>query len=253
MTPTEAREALETARTEAEQARGLVAALTERVRDGDDDVTGAEINAQRQLAELAELRVTGAERKLDAALKADRHARCTEAVQKARALLEADDVRPVVEAVATIRMAVAQLADAVNARNAAIADAGSRLENLNEELAREAGTQGQPGWPLFDQYRARGNRVHVLVDDPKAARRSATSLSTIDLACAALSTVLYSDPNTMHYAERLRMPHSLVRQLGEDVPGLADAWRATAEEWAALHSTGHTRGSEQGRAPRREG
>ncbi|MFD6972186.1 hypothetical protein [Streptomyces sp. NPDC059949] len=250
MTPTEARTALDTATVEAEQARNLVAALAERVREGDEDVTGDQLAAQRQLAEFAELRVSGAERKLTNAIKADRHARCTQAVQTARGLLDADDTRPVVDAVTAIRTAVAQLVDAVSARNADIAAAGSLLEVLNDELGREAGTLGQRGsWPLFEQYQARGSRTHISVRDPEAGGRSATALSAIDLACAALSTVLYADPNTRHYAERLRLPHSVVRQLGDDVPGLAAAWRATPEEWASLGTTAHTRGSEQGRAP----
>ncbi|MGW2580635.1 hypothetical protein ACWCYZ_04725 [Streptomyces virginiae] len=254
MTPTEARTALDTATSEAEQARSLVAALTERVREGDEDVTGEQLAAQRQLAEFAELRVTGAERKLTNAIDADRHARCTEAVETARRLLDADDTRPVVDAVTAIRTAVVQLVDVVSARNADIEAAGSRLELLNDELGREAGTLGERGsWPLFDQFQARGDRSHILVRDPKAGGRSATALSTIDLATAALMTVLCGDPNTMHFGERLRLPHDTVRALGEVVPGLADAWRTTPEEWAALHTTGQTRASQQGRDPRREG
>ncbi|MER6484105.1 hypothetical protein ABT264_11255 [Streptomyces virginiae] len=250
MTPADARQALETARTEAAEAHDTVEALAERVRDGDDRVTPEELAGQRSLAELAGLRVEAAERKLATAIEADRHARCTQAAQAARDLLRADDTAPVVEAVTAIRAGLAQLVEAVNARNARIEAVGGNLDALNAELAQAAGTLGMRGsWPLFDQYQVRGDRNHIAARDPKAGGRSATALSAIDLACAAVATVLYSDPNTMRYGDRLRIPSSLVRQLGEDVPGLADAWRATPEEWAALHTTGHTRGSEQGRSP----
>ncbi|QQM42815.1 hypothetical protein [Streptomyces liliifuscus] len=253
LTPEQAQERLETARTEAAEAAALIEELAERVREG-EDVTAEQLGAQRQLADLASLRVTAAERKLADAVKADRHARCTKAVEDARSLLDADDTAPIVDAVVTIREGVARLVDEVNARNARIDSAGSKLEALNGELSKAAGTLDDPGaWPLFDRYRARGDRRHITMRDPERGQGSVSSLSSIDLACAALLTTLSGDPNTVHLGARLPMPDSVVRQLGEKIPGLADAWRATPEEWAqARNTTAQTRGSQQGREPLRE-
>ncbi|WP_406488997.1 hypothetical protein [Streptomyces phaeochromogenes] len=254
LTPDEAREQLETARREALEASALIEELTERVRAG-GDVTAEQLGGQKQLADLAELRVTAAERKLADAIEADRHARCAKAVEDARALLVADDTAPIVDAVVVIRDGVARLVDEVNARNSRIDSAGSTLERLNNELSQADGTLDDPGaWPLFAEYQARGDRRHISVRDPKRGQLSVSSLSSIDLACAALLTALSGDRNTMHLGDRLPMPDSVVRQLGQSVPGLADAWRATPEEWARAHNTtAQTRGSQQGREPLSEG
>ncbi|GBQ01036.1 hypothetical protein SSP531S_24660 [Streptomyces spongiicola] len=250
-TPDQARETLDTARREANEARALVETLADRVRDGDTTVTADQLGGQKQLADLAQLRVEAAERKLQSAIAADRHARCTAAVKAARDLLDADTTAPLVDAVTAVRAAVAGLVAAVSARNDGIAAAGTALETLNQELSLEAGTLGQPdARPLFEQYRARGDRRHLFVGDAGRGARSATALSTIDLVCAAVTTVLITDPNSRHLSDRMRLPDSVVRQLGETVPGLADAWRVSAEEWLKMrNTTAHTRASQQGRAP----
>ncbi|MFE5296409.1 hypothetical protein [Streptomyces sp. NPDC056632] len=138
-----ARAALETAQREAEEARALVGALAERVRDGDDAVTGADINAQRQLAEFAELRVTAAERKLAAAVDAHRDARARAAAERIRALVAEDSTDALCDAAQAVVTAVRALVRAADERADAIRAVAIEGVALNEELGR---TQDDP-WP----------------------------------------------------------------------------------------------------------
>ncbi|MER6252906.1 hypothetical protein ABT224_16250 [Streptomyces sp. NPDC001584] len=134
MTPDEAREGLDTARTEAEQARDLVADLAERVREGDEDVTGEQILAQRQLAELAGLRVEAAERKLAAAVGADRDARAKAIGAAARKLISTDDTQPVIDAVRDAVAALEHLLAVTATRTARIHEVAEQAVRINDEL-----------------------------------------------------------------------------------------------------------------------
>ncbi|MFE1344714.1 hypothetical protein [Streptomyces sp. NPDC058757] len=133
---TAARTALETAQREAEEARTLVDTLAEGVRDGAEDITGADIAAQRQLAELAGLRVTAAERKLKDAVAADLDARAQAAAGRVRALVAADSTTALCDAAQDVVAAVQALVRVADERASAIRDVAAEGVRLNEELGR---------------------------------------------------------------------------------------------------------------------
>ncbi|MCX4557954.1 hypothetical protein OHA02_17300 [Streptomyces phaeochromogenes] len=136
LTPDEAREALDTARTEATEAAGLVESLAERVREGDPDVTAEQLGAQRQLADLAQLRITAAERKLDAAQKADLDARARATADRIRDLVADDTAEPILDAVRAVMDAARLLVKVSDERHAAIRDVATEGVALNDELGR---------------------------------------------------------------------------------------------------------------------
>ncbi|MFB7936048.1 hypothetical protein [Streptomyces sp. NPDC056049] len=247
---TAARTALETAQREAEEARALVETLAERVRDGAEDITGADIAAQRQLAELAGLRVTGAERKLAEAVKVDRDARCKRTVEAARALLAADSTAPILDAITAIRESVARLMAAVDSRNESIKAVGTQIAALDSELVASGAGDSLP---LYRLYGGRGNAKHITVRDPDRGVLSADFLHVADLASSAVVSVLTAHPESRQMGERFPMDARAVRKVSEAVPGLADAWRCTDAEWQAMDSTGRHRAAIHGRQPLPEG
>ncbi|WP_328846086.1 hypothetical protein [Streptomyces sp. NBC_00258] len=147
-TPDEAREALDTASREATEAAGLVESLAERVRDGDPDVTAEQLGAQRQLADLAQLRITAAERKLDAAQKADLDARARATADRIRDLVADDTAEPILDAVRAVMDAARLLVRVSEERHAAIRDVAIAGVHMNEELGRSH----ENPWPSRDRY-----------------------------------------------------------------------------------------------------
>lgn len=136
LTPAQAREQLETARREAAEATSLVTELADRVRDGDTDVTAEQMAGQKQLAELAQLRITAAERKLAAAVSADLDARARATADRARALVDEDSTAPVLDAVRAVAGAVRTLMQVSADRHDAIRQVATEGVLMNEELGR---------------------------------------------------------------------------------------------------------------------
>lgn len=147
-TPAEAREQLDTARTEATEAAALIETLAERVRDGDTDVTAEQMAGQRQLAELAQLRVTAAERKLTAAQSADLDARARAVADRIAALVDEDSTAPILDAARTVMTAVQALVSVSEERHATIRDVAVDGVHMNEELGRSSNDP----WPSRDRY-----------------------------------------------------------------------------------------------------
>lgn len=135
LTPAQARQQLDTAQREADEARGLVEDLRERVRNG-DDVTAEQLGSQQQLAELAQLRVTAAERKLKAALAADVDARAHATADRIRDLVADDSTEPILDAVLAVTGAVRALLRVTGERHAAIRQVAVEGVAVNEELGR---------------------------------------------------------------------------------------------------------------------
>jgi hypothetical protein len=248
MTPAEARTALDTARTEAEQAAELIEALAERVRGGDDDVTAEQIASQRQLAELAELRVTGAERKLAAAEATDRDARAKAIATAARKLISTDDTQPVIDAVRDAVAALEHLLAVAATRTARIHEVAEQAVRINEELksvataaveaegkAELAEGRGIPIWYAADDpwpttaygFRAQTFPAHVAV----IGEGTAGAVRPGRMAAAVLALAL--DGNRSLAAETREVFNApfehVIGRLQADVPGLAEALRQPVE------------------------
>lgn len=227
MPPVEARTALDTARSEAEQAAELIEALAERVRAGDDDVTAEQIASQRQLAELAELRVTGAERKLAAAEAADRDARAKAIGTAARKLISTDDTQPITDAVRDAVAALEHLLDVTATRTARIHEVAEQAVKVNEEL-KSADPAAGP-WPSTAYgFRGQTYPAHVAV----MGEGTAGAVRPGRMAAAVLAMALNGDRSLAAEArEVFNAPFEhVIERLNAEVPGLADAIRATREE-----------------------
>lgn len=226
-TPTEARTALDTARTEAEQAAELIEALAERVRGGDDDdVTAEQIASQRQLAELAGLRVTGAERKLAAAEATDRDARAKATAAAARKLLAQDDMQPLHDAVKAAVEAMEHLVTTTTARTERIHALAAQAVGLNEELKTVDPAAGP--WPSSAYgFRAQTFPAHVAV----IGEGTATAVRPGRMAAAVLALALAGNRSMVaEVREVFNAPQEhVIERLQADVPGLVEALRQSTE------------------------
>ncbi|KJY18389.1 MULTISPECIES: hypothetical protein [unclassified Streptomyces] len=244
MTPAEAREALDTARTEAEQARGLVADLAERVREGDEDVTGEQILAQRQLAELAGLRVEAAERKLAAAVGADRDARAKAVAAAARKLISQDDMQPVYDAAKAAVEALQHLVAVSTARTERIKAVSVEAVIINDELkavARAAAAAGMtPGGAMPIRYEAeepwpsaaygfRGQTFPPTVT--VLGEGTATAVRPGRMAASVLALALTDDRQLAGEAREVFNASfsSTIERLMAEVPGLDEVLRKPAQ------------------------
>ncbi|MEU8891143.1 hypothetical protein [Streptomyces sp. NPDC048442] len=248
MTPAAARAALDTARTEAQQARALVDALAEQVRSGDETVTAEQISTQRELADMADLRVTAAERKLTAAVDADLDARATATGDNIRALVAEDSTQPLITAVKAVMTAVQTLVQAAAAREATIREAAHEGASLNREL----GWSPDDPWPSRQYgFMAQSTEpVNVLaVDQGRAVATPAGELLGIALAAALVG----QDGARTTAADLMTSMPGAVPNRAVGVPGLVDALRLSPEEWQALDARARSDAHGQGRQPITEG
>ncbi|MFJ3978358.1 hypothetical protein [Streptomyces sp. NPDC090021] len=226
MTPAEAREALDTARSEAAEAHATVEALAERVRDGDEHVTPEELAGQRSLAELAGLRVEAAERKLAAAEAADRDARAKAIAAAARQLIETDDTQPVLDAVQAAVAALKHLVTVTTDRTARILTVATEAVGMNEELKLTDPDAGP--WPSTRYgFRAQTFPAHVAVLD----EGNAAALRPGRMVAAALALALADDQPMVEEARQvLSAPFAaVIERLKTEVPGLDEALRQPAQ------------------------
>lgn len=234
------------AKREATEQQQAAEALAERIRNGDQDVTAEQLAAQRQLADFAQLAVTGAERRKAALAAADRDRRATVAADAVKQLLAEDDAQPLLDAVLTARDAMKHLVQLAADRTAAVRAAAHDVVVINEEM-RGAGAAGH--WPI-DRFGVRASDAYP-PNVTVLGKGRATPVPPGELAAAVLLLSLGSHPNGRHEAAQMLngLADAMVKNLGEAVPGLADAWRATPEEWQAAQGTSRTRINEQGRQP----
>ncbi|GAA1557081.1 hypothetical protein GCM10009731_09300 [Streptomyces globosus] len=244
MNPTEARTALETARTEAEQAREVVELLAERVRDGAADVTAEELASRRGLAELAELRVTAAERKLAAALAADLDARARAMGDRIRALVDEDTTAPLIDAVRAVMAAVQDLAAAAADRTGKIRTAAMDGVALNDELGR---SQDNPFPSRTYGYMAQSSPSATIT---ALDGGSATAFPVGNLLGLALAAALPGDHDVRRsLVETLTRPPEGIEHLARGVPGLPEALRIDRETWETLPPAAQREAARQGRQP----
>jgi hypothetical protein len=126
-------EAVAAATQEAEQAEQQLASLEERVRDGDDTITPAQLAEQRELGRFARLRVDAARRQAERRQEQDR-AR-DQAAARAQVHAEAADDRNGAEALVS-------LLDAYEHATTALLDA---LQEHNQRVTRWARLIGNAG------------------------------------------------------------------------------------------------------------
>ncbi|MGW0774553.1 hypothetical protein ACWD01_13080 [Streptomyces sp. NPDC002835] len=219
-----------TAQRELADAQQVLAALQERVREGDTDITPDQLAAQRELIGFAELRVEAAHRKHAAETTADRERRAQAAAQAGRDLLAADDTQPIIDAVRAAADALRHLVKVAADRNAAIGDAAQDLVAINAELKNA--TADDHSWPI-DQFgvRAMTSPASVIV----LGEGSTRAVYPGRLAAAALHLALTGDKPEQEHARKFMsgLPNQVIARIGEDIPGLADALRLTPEEWEA--------------------
>ncbi|MEV4863095.1 hypothetical protein [Streptomyces ossamyceticus] len=225
-TPQQARAALETASTEKKEAEALADALAERARDGDPDVTPAKLAEARQLADFAELRITAAERKLAAAEAADRAARAEQLATDAGQLVAEDDHGPMADAIRRAVEVIGELVDVAQARNHRIRSINYRIRDLDGEFER-AGTPGELALRYGVARHPEGLRV---TGEPMV-----TLLSAGELVAAAVRLSTGQDKLTEgELSEAFNGPDATLGRVLKAVPGLAEEWRHSPEEWLEM-------------------
>lgn len=162
-TPADPTGVLAAAETEADEAAHLAAALEERVRDGDDTVTAAEVDEAHKLSRFARLRKEAAERKA-ARAKADmiatarrEHAEEIKAAVTSGAL----DVAPVVAAYAKMRAAADAFVKAANTYNQAFTDTSNAIRGYPYRMEDSGPTMQDLGVRFLED---RHGHSQVLVD-----------------------------------------------------------------------------------------
>jgi len=177
-----------TARQEAADAESLVAALEERVRTGDDDVTPEQIASARELGRFAKLRIEAANRKAEQA-RAEQLAKYqAEALAKIRAeAAEGHNAAPeVIAAYDAFETALKTLCEVTAGHN-------ERLERWSRLMA-DAGIRSQAGQPHPDGFAyVRHDRTDVLAS-LKACGRAYTPLSAGQLVGPTLFRVMNGYP-----------------------------------------------------------
>ncbi|MFJ6934461.1 hypothetical protein [Streptomyces sp. NPDC101132] len=241
LTPARALADLEQARTETGEARALAEALAERIRGGDATVTPAQLAEARQLAEFADLRVTAAQRKAEEAAEADRQARARHLAAQARQVADQDDPETLASAVRTLAEAVAGLVAVALPRNDRIRSIGNAVRDLDHELTVAGASR-----PL-SSYGIVRHPEGIIVNSPPTR---VVYLSAAELVAAAvrLGTGL-RDVTEADVMEAFNHPDATLARVLKAVPALADEWRHSDEEWAAMDRKEQSRAVATRRAP----
>ncbi|MEI5008614.1 hypothetical protein RB196_16010 [Streptomyces sp. PmtA] len=224
MTPQQAAEAIRTARTEQEEAEQLAASLEERVLDGDPDVTPAQITEARELARFAELRITAAERKHAAAQEAARHATARDIAARAAELLSREDGTELVDAMRGAADALSRLAAVAEKRHTLVTALGGELADITEQL-------GGSVVQMRERYGVAGDREQIIMYDPRTVVRT---VSPAVVLAAAVRLGVGTHSLAQAAGDALTAPDERVKQMFAAVPALAEAWRYSPEEYAAL-------------------
>ncbi|MFF9215504.1 hypothetical protein [Streptomyces viridosporus] len=234
---------LPTAQSELDDARAVLAALEEQVRDG-GDVTPQQLADQRELIAFAELRVEAAERAEKKAAAEALDARARAAGEHARTLVAEDATEPLIDAAKAVMDAVRDLMQVAGERNATIRQVAAEGARVNEELGSGP---GRP-WPTDKYgYRASTNPGSVRV----RGEGHATVVPGGRILGVALAAALVGQPDArrsvLDYVGGI--PAMVAKVATTDLPGLADALRLSPEEWEAIDPRFRYEASAQGRRP----
>ena len=238
---------LATAQTELAEARTALDTLTERVREGDQDVTPEQLATQRELISFAELRVEAAQRTEIRIREEERAALAAAAKQAAEQLIAGSGMDEIAAAERAAVDAIAHLAALAHARNARIAEIGTTIVNL-EDAMEVAGHGKAPG--NMRHYGVWGGRDRLVVLN--VGRVSALDVGA--LTTAAVVAGLGVDPVGRDAQKRhMNAFHGLrdqvVHNLLEAYPQLAEVLRVSAEQFAAADTKGRYDLVAQGRRP----
>ncbi|MFI9063239.1 hypothetical protein ACIGQE_15355 [Streptomyces sp. NPDC053429] len=210
-----------TARQELNEARATLAALTERVREGDDNVTPEQLAAQRELIAFAELRVEAAQRKETRVRAEERGALAGAAREAAEQLVTGPGMDDVVAATRAAVDALAHLAGLVRERNARIEEIGTTLVQLDEDLKAAGEATGPWGTRRFGVW---GDREAVVADGVGRAAVLPMGRLSVAVTVAGLG-----DSPTGRLAQDQHMKaftglrHATVQHLVDTFPALRDA------------------------------
>ncbi|ACZ84837.1 hypothetical protein [Streptosporangium roseum] len=221
---------VQAAETEAAEAAELLAALEERVLDGDATVTHAQLAEHRDLLNFAQMRAQAARRKADKEQAAARRTEYEALAAEVAALDgQAAPVRAAyAEALAALGRLVdveAELSDRVRAAHARTAQARTVAEEHGEvELLRSTGVLGADGGPA-------GRSVHYR--QPDGARQTWTLLPPGEVAALALRRSI--EEATARRGERVppaSWPNTIEERTGRAaerlLPDLVDTGRRDA-------------------------
>ncbi|WP_406354858.1 hypothetical protein OHB56_20280 [Streptomyces sp. NBC_01635] len=172
---------------EAREAGDLLAALEERVRDGDDKITPQQLTEQRELGRFARLRAEAARRKAERAAERAAEEQRQQHHRQALALLaDQGDPQRLTDAYRAALTAIVEFLAVSDGFDDAVSEAVALLKKAQAPQARgeEYGTPKVPAW--VDDYghqlvafgredmraaNGAGNRLAVLLEDADTARR----------------------------------------------------------------------------------
>ncbi|WP_405677289.1 hypothetical protein OG292_22440 [Streptomyces sp. NBC_01511] len=239
-----------TAQHEAAEARATLDSLTERVKAGDPNVTPSQLATQRELIAFAELRVEAAERKEAQYREDERAALGAAAKTAATELITGPGMDTIAEATKAAADAIAALAALAYERNDAIAEIGTTLARLDNDLATATDAPQNEGPWASRKYGVWGNRNRVVVDSVGRAPALEVGKLTVLAVIAGLgSTDQGQRAQTQHREAFHGLRNLVVHGLLEQYPQFAEEFRATPEEFAAASVRGRYDLAEQGRRP----
>ncbi|MCY0952095.1 hypothetical protein [Streptomyces sp. H27-S2] len=211
----------DTAAAELAEARALLDTMTERVREGDPDVTPEQLATQRELIAFAELRVEAAQRKETRVRAEERVTLAGAAREAAEQLLTGPGTDELTAATRDAVDALARLAGLVNERNERIAEIGSTLVQLDTDLKAAGETTGAWGTRKFGVW---GNRDGVTVDGIGRAEALPMGRLSVAVTVAGLGE---DNPGRAAQEQHMKsfngLRHTTVQHLIDTFPALRDA------------------------------
>ncbi|MGA5371415.1 hypothetical protein ACPCSD_10090 [Streptomyces griseoincarnatus] len=211
---------LKTAQRELDDARAVLAALEEQVRDG-GDVTPKQLADQRELIAFAELRVEAAQRTETRLREEERAALADSARQAAVQLIDGPGMDAIAAATATAVDALTSLAALVYERNERIAEVGQTLTQLDQDMRANGAAEGPWGTRRYGVW---GDHSRVAVPGTGAADRlDAGRLTTAVVVAGLGESPQGREAQTRHMHEFNGMRAQMIANLVEAHPQLAEA------------------------------
>jgi hypothetical protein len=224
LSPAEAAAAIRTAHEEKERAEQAAAALEERVLNGGQDVTAAQLAEAHQAVRFAELRITAAERQHAAAQDAARHATAHAVAERAISLVGNEDAGELADAMREAVAAIGRLCAIGQQRHDLITGLGRELTAITDQFGGDFRI-------MRERYGVAGDREQVIVYNPRTVART---VQPAVLLAAAVRLGTNSHALAYGTGAALESPDQRVKQTFAAVPVLADAWRYSPDEYAQL-------------------